>query len=109
MKSQPGTAFAKDGYKLPSGNFKVVYAKITNTSDREQKYDTFQFSAVTKAGVVIEPQIFAPYESQGLWYDSTLAPGGMECIVLLFAQDAEIIVLRHAPSSVSVSIPEPIN
>ncbi len=105
VKNLPGTDFGVSGYIPPRGDFKVVYATISNLSNTDQKFDIFQFDAITKSGVVIKPQGFSPLETQGLWNNSVLAPAGKMDIVLLFPVDSEIVLLRHTPSSVSVAVP----
>jgi hypothetical protein len=105
VKNLPGTDFGVTGYTPPRGDFKVVYTTISNLADVDQKFDIFQFDAITKGGVVIKPMGFSPLETQGLWNNSVLAPTGKKDIVLLFPVDSEIVILRHAPSSVSVAVP----
>ena len=109
VKNLPGAEFAKSGYTPPQGSFKVVYATITNQSSNEQSYEVNQFTAISKSGSVLKPQIFSPLETQGLWNDFKLVSGGTQDIALLFSQDQDIVVLTHTPEAstdpVSVSLP----
>lgn len=111
VKDRPGTDFAKEGYTPPQGNQRVVYLTISNTGTTDQKYDFWQFSAVTSNGAVVESRKYSPLEST-LWHSTTLQKGGKQDIVVLFATDQDVVTLqwRATPQDepLTVSLPKAI-
>lgn len=108
VKDMPGSSFAKTGYTPPSGNLRVVYLSIHNSSATDQQYDVSQFSAATSSGEIVKPRVYSPVEST-LWNNATLASDGSKDITIAFGTDQAITTLywKSATGNITVAVTLP--
>ena len=94
VKNTNASDFSTPGEVALSGTVHVIYLTITNLTNANQMYTALDFKAITTSGGVITPQVYPGPAGQGVWNNSTLAPGGSKDVFLLFGQDVDITTLE---------------
>jgi hypothetical protein len=97
VKDQPGSDFTISGKPLIKDDLRVVYITFTNLTDSPQTYDHFQFEATLNTGAVVQPRVYAPYESTN-WLSSKLDAGASQDVTLLFGTNENLTTLSWTPN-----------